>query len=146
MSRPASVTGRNPFLMAGAALTALASLAHLACIVIGAPAYLAMGAGSRMARLAEAGHWYPPSITVIIAGVLGVWSVYALSGAGLVQRLPLLRPVLAAVGIALLLRSVARPVIEPWFPGNSDLFWLLSSGICALTGACYLVGLARMRS
>lgn len=123
---------------------ALAALAHLACIVLGAPAYLAMGAGPRMAQLAEAGHWYPPTITVAIAAVLSLWSLYALSGAGVVRRLPLLRTVLAAIGVALLLRSVARPVIEPYFPGNGEAFWFLSSAACALIGALYLMGLWQM--
>lgn len=130
-----------PWLLAGAAMTALAALAHLACIALGAPAYLAMGAGPRMAQLADAGHWYPPTITVAIAGMLFAWSTYALSGAGLVRRLPLVRPVLCAITAVLLARSVARPWLEPYFPGNSEAFWFWSSTACLVLGLVHALGL-----
>ncbi len=133
----------NPWLLAAAAATALAAVAHLACIVIGPSAYLAMGAGPRMAELAEAGHWYPPAVTVVIAGMLFVWSAYALSGAGRVRRLPLLRTVLVAITAVFLLRGFARPVLEPYFPGNGDTFWFWSSAICLAIGLLYLVGLVQ---
>lgn len=48
----------TPLLAAGA-LTAVAALAHLACIAIGAPAYHWMGAGERMIR-AVAFPWLKP--------------------------------------------------------------------------------------
>jgi TRAP-type C4-dicarboxylate transport system permease large subunit len=133
----------NPWLLSGAAATALAALAHLACIAMGPSAYLAMGAGPRMAELAEAGHWYPPAITVVIAGMLSVWSAYALSGAGLIRRLPLLRTVLAAITAVFLLRGFARPVLEPYFPGNSDGFWFWSSAICLGIGLAHAIGLVQ---
>lgn len=139
---PAAGRGR-PWLLAAAAATALAALAHLACIAIGPAAYLAMGAGPRMAELAEAGHWYPPTITVVIAGMLFVWSAYALSGAGVIRRLPLLRTILVAVTAVFLLRGFARPVLEPRFPGNSDTFWFWSSAICLAIGLMFAIGLAR---
>lgn len=131
----------NPWLVLGAAAMALAALAHLACIAIGPSAYLAMGAGPRMAKLAAAGHWYPPVITVVIAGMLFVWSAYALAGAGAIRRLPLQRTVLVAITAVFLLRGFARPVLEPYFPGNSDTFWFWSSAICLAIGLLHLAGL-----
>lgn len=140
------VRGRraNPWLVAAAAATALAALAHLACIAIAPPAYLAMGAGPRMAELAATGHWYPTTITVVIAGMLFVWSAYALSGAGLIRRLPLLRTILVAITAVFLLRGFARPVLEPPFPGNSDSFWVWSSAICLAIGLIHAIGLLRI--
>ena len=60
-----------------------ASLAHLACIAIGAKAYRFVGAGERMARAVEAGKFKPTLITLVIASVLLVWALYAFSGAAL---------------------------------------------------------------
>ena len=133
----------NPWLVLGAAATALAALAHLACIAIGPSAYRTMGAGPRMAELAAAGHWYPPLVTVVIAGVLFVWSAYALAGSGVIRRLPLQRTVLVAITAVFLLRGFARPVLEPYFPANSDTFWFWSSAICLVIGLLHLVGLRR---
>src|SRR5690606_7005929 len=72
----------NKLLVVGAALSALAALIHLACLVVGAPLFRLLGAGEQMAQLHLAGHWYPTVVTLVIAGVLAVWSAYALSGAG----------------------------------------------------------------
>ncbi len=76
---------RNAFLIAGALMSALAAALHLGCIVFGAPWYRFFGAGERMAQMATAGHWYPTVITVVIAAVLAAWSLYALSGAGVIR-------------------------------------------------------------
>ncbi|MEZ5706413.1 MAG: hypothetical protein R3E56_14745 [Burkholderiaceae bacterium] len=48
-----------------------------------------LGAGEPMARMSEAGHWYPPLMAFAIGAVLSVWGLYALSGAGLLPPLPI---------------------------------------------------------
>src|SRR5215468_9676760 len=78
-------------LVGGAILSGIAAVAHLACIVVGAPAYRFMGAGERMARAVEAGKLRPTLVTLAIASLLSIWAAYALSGAGVIDRLPLTR-------------------------------------------------------
>ena len=81
----------------GAWLTGVAALLHLA-IIFGGPAwYRFFGAGERMERLAARGAVYPAVLTAAIAGVLAIWALYGLSGAGVVRRLPLLRPALVLI-------------------------------------------------
>lgn len=123
-------------------MVVIASLAHLACIAIGARAYRFMGAGERMARAVEAGQWKPALITLGIAGVLLVWALYAFSGAGLVPRLPFTEPALCLISAAFLARAIGFPWLRPRFPGNSTTFWLVSSGICLVIGLLYAVGVA----
>ncbi|MBH9552276.1 hypothetical protein [Inhella gelatinilytica] len=120
--------------------SALAALAHLACIAIGAPAYRVMGAGERMARAAELGQWQPTVVTLGIAACLGVWALFAFSGAGWGPRLPLAKWGLVLITGIYLARGFAYPVIQPLFPGNSTTFWVISSGICLLIGTTHLVG------
>src|SRR5207253_804588 len=96
-------TGRT-LLLVGAVLDALAAALHVGCIVFGAPWYRFFGAGERMAQMASAGSWYPTLVTSAIASILGVWSLYALSGAGALPRLPYVRFVLGAVTAIYLLR------------------------------------------
>lgn len=136
----------DPFLVAGALFTALAAVAHLGCIVFGAPWYRFLGAGEQMAQLDLAGHWYPTVASLVIAGMLFIWSAYALSGAGLIRRLPLLRPVLAIVTGIFLLRGIGFYFLVPYFPGNSPTFWVVSSGICLVIGTVHLIGLRRTRA
>jgi hypothetical protein len=132
---------RNTFLIIGAALSALAALLHVGCILFGASWYRFFGAGERMARMAAAGHWYPTVITSGIVAILFCWSLYALSGAGVVRRLPLMRLVLCIIAGIYMLRAVAFAPFHRYFPGNSAAFWLWSSAICFVIGLVHLVGL-----
>lgn len=137
-------TRLNPWLIAGAALSALAALLHLGCIAFGAPWYRLLGAGERMAQLDLAGHWYPTVASLVIAGILLVWSLYALSGAGVIGRLPLTRWALCAITGVYLLRAVAFAPLMGYFPGNSMVFWFWSSAICLAMGVVHLVGLRQV--
>lgn len=131
-----------PLVLAGAC-SALAALAHLACIVLGAPAYRLMGAGERMARAAQAGHPAAAVLTAGIATVLLGWALLAWLAAGLAPawpRPPALPWLLGLVTGVYLLRAVAAPWLKPRFPENSPRFWRVSGGLCALIGALHAWG------
>lgn len=134
----------NQFLVAGALLSAVAALLHLGCIVFGAPWYRFMGAGERMAKMDLAGSWHPTVLTLLISGVLVVWALYALSGAGVIMQLPLTRLILCAITGVYVLRGVAGFFIAPYFPVNTPTFWLWSSTICLIFGIVHLIGLMQV--
>lgn len=127
-------------LVVGGALSAAAAAAHLACIVIGAPAYRVMGAGERMARGAEAGRWLPALVTMAIAAVLGLWSLYAFAGAGVIAPLPFIKAALSAISAVYLGRAFGFPLLKAAFADNSSTFWWVSSGICLVIGALHAYG------
>ena len=127
-------------LVLGGTLSAAAAVAHLACIVLGAPAYRFMGAGERMARAVEAGGTRPTLITLAIATVLFVWALYAFAGAGVIGQLPFTNLALPAINLVYLARALGFPLLRPMFPENSTTFWLVSSGICLMLGLLYAVG------
>ncbi|HYC04617.1 MAG TPA: hypothetical protein VED40_15085 [Azospirillaceae bacterium] len=150
----APAAGLNGFLLAGGLLSAAASLLHLACILVGPSMYLALGAGRRMAEMAAAGHWYPTVMTLGIAGVLAAWAYFALAGAGLLPRPPLLKAGLVAVTAVYLLRgSAVLPIllapraadgsVQVAGAGGPLSFWIWSSAICLAIGAVHLAGLVR---
>ena len=134
----------NLALLVGAALSAVAALLHVGIILGGAPWYRFFGAGESMARASDAGRIYPAIVTALIAATLGLWSVYALSGAGLIAPMPLLKIALMAITAVYLLRGLAiiplavfaRPRVTPF------LFW--SSLICLGYGALHLIGLRQV--
>jgi len=133
-------SGQNKFLIIGAIGSAIAALAHLGCIIFGAHWYRFFGAGEQMARMAEDGHWYPTIVTSIIVLILSIWSLYGLSGAKVIYRLPLLKVGLIVISLIYLTRGVAFVAIMPMFPENSLTFWFVSSGICLTLGILYSVG------
>ena len=131
----------NACLLGGAASSAIAAILHLGCIVFGPAWYRFFGAGERMARLSAAGHIGPALVTVAIAAVLVIWSLYALSGAGVIARLPLLRSGLCLITAIYLGRGIAGFVLALVAPGaNGIAFWCWSSAICVAIGALHLAG------
>ena len=133
------ITGEQA-LVVGAFCSAAAAIAHLACIVSGAPAYWLMGAGERMARAVEAGKLRPTFVTLAISGVLLVWAAYALGGAGVLSLLPLSALALPGICADYLSRAFAFRLLKPAFPENSKTFWLVSSSICLFIGLIHLYG------
>ena len=91
--------------------------------------------------LSAAGHITPTLITLGIAAVLTTWSLYALSGAGVIPRLPLIRSGLSVIAGVYLLRGLAGFVLAALAPGERSVgFWVWSSLICLVIGALYFVG------
>lgn len=135
--------GREPWLIAAAALSGGAALLHLAAIAGGPGWYRFLGAGERMARLAEAGSPRPALITLFIAGVLAIWSAYALAGAGLIPRLPLMRTALVTITAVYLLRGLVLVPALAMNGGKASPFLWWSSLIVLAYGLVYAIGTVR---
>ncbi|MFC6981197.1 hypothetical protein [Microbulbifer taiwanensis] len=125
----------------------LASVTHIAIIFGGADWYRFFGAGEEMALMQESGSYYPAVLTGFIALVLAIWSLYAFSGAGLMRRLPFIKPALATIAVILLARGfLGIPVVlfsdNPYFAelGSNLAFIIVSSIICLAIGLCYGFG------
>ena len=130
----------NNYLLAAAFCCFVAALAHIGCIVFGGDWYRFFGAGEPMARMAEQGLWYPTIVTSVIVLVLLIWTLYGLSGAGVIRPLPLTKLALTLIATLLLIRGVGFVGIMPMFPENSLTFWLISSGGCLLIGGLFALG------
>jgi putative oxidoreductase len=140
------------FLLVGGLLTAVVALLHFAIILGGPPWYRFFGAGERMARLAARGSFSPAIVTATIAAIFSVWTLYALSGAAVIRRLPFLRLVLFLIAAIYLARgTLGIPVVlfvdDPYthqLRGRMT-FMIVSSAISTLLGLCYAVGAQGVR-
>ena len=146
MSRELLTRG-DRFLLVGGGLTGLASLLHVAIIFGGPDWYRFFGAGERMAQLAARGSSYPTVVTAGIAVILGIWMLYALSGARVIRRLPFLRLALVLIAAVYLIRGVLGiPIVllgeDPYANQLKAkmTFMVLSSALCVFLGLCYAVG------
>ena len=140
MSQPLPLA-RNGWLIAGGTASVLAATVHLGCIVGGPAWYRFFGAPERLARAAQFGSWRPTLFALGIALVLAIWAAYALAGAGLIARLPLMRPALVAISAIYLLRGLV--IVRPALLGRPDLsqnFILWSSAIVFARGLVYAIG------
>jgi hypothetical protein len=79
--------------------------------------------------------------TIIIAGILGGWAVYAFGAAGVIRRWPLMRTALFAIAAVLIARSALGFVPSVWAPEHTVAFRIWSSAICLMLGSCFTVGL-----
>jgi hypothetical protein len=127
----------------GALLSAVAALLHLGIIAGGPAWYRFFGAGERFARAAAEGRWYPAVVTLGIAAVLFIWSAYALAGAGVVTRLPLLKAALVGITAVYLVRGIAFAPLVVAKGGAITPFVVWSSLICFGYGVVHLVGLVQ---
>ena len=140
---PAS--GRT-LLLVGAALNLGLAALHLIIIFVGAPAYLYFGAAS-LAQMAEAGSAEPALITFGLAGIFVAFALYALSGAGIVGRVPFLTSGLVSIGILFTLRGlivvvdVARLITGAGYPIRQTVF----SSAALVIGLVYLLGTLQHR-
>lgn len=138
------MNGSN-YLIIGGCLSFIAATLHLAIIIGGPEWFRFFGAGEQMAGLAESGSNYPTVVTLMIALILGIWGLYALSGAGVIFQLPLLRLALIVITAVYLVRGIAGLVLpfvttHPAITQNSITFWVISSVICCCFGLFYLLG------
>jgi hypothetical protein len=134
----------NYFLIAGSGLSAIAALLHIGIIIKGARWYRLFGAGEQFAQAAEQGKAWPHAITLVIALVLFSWAAYALSGAGLLPMLPLLKPALYAITAIYLLRGLALFPAYLFARSKVTPFILWSSIVCMLYGVVHLIGVVNL--
>lgn len=117
------------------------SLLHLAIIFMGPDAYAYFGA-PQLGRAEARGFAYPDWMTAGLVLVFAAFGAYALSGAGRVRRLPLLRVGLALIGAVFTLRGLslfvelAGLVAGAPVPPRMAVFSLVS----LITGAAFLAG------
>ena len=140
MSGMDSAVRANRWLVAGGVLSAAAALLHLAIIVGGPDWYRSFRAGEGIARAAERGEARPALIATGIAAVLLLWSAYAISGSGLIRRLPLLRTALVAISAIYLTRGLIPLPLLIVEPELVDSFVLWSSLVVLAYVLAYAIG------
>lgn len=134
----------NRWPVAAGILDGIAALLHLGCIIGGPAWYRFFGAGDAMVAMAERGMMRPTLVTLAIAAILAIWAVFAFSGAGLLPRLPLLRPALIAITAIFLARAAALPILFRVMPDRSPAFLWTSSAIVLVVGIVHAIGLATL--
>jgi hypothetical protein len=139
-------TEPNLPLVVAACLSAVAALLHVGIIIGGAPWYRFFSAGERMASAAAAGRFYPTFVTSGIAAVLALWSMYALSGAGVIEPMPMLKAALVSITCVYLLRGLAIVPLLTFARSRSTPFLLWSSLVCIAYGGIHLLGLTQVWS
>lgn len=122
------------------------ALLHLAIIFVGASAYRYFGAAD-LAPLAEQGSAMPALITSLLVILFAVWGAYALSGAGVLRPLPLLRVALVLIAAIYTLRGLAviPELIQMARGGLAEPRMAVFSAVSLAIGVLYIAGLMSSR-
>lgn len=121
----------------------LLALLHIAIVIIGRKGYGYFGA-AQLIPLVQKGSLWPAFITLILVGIFTVCGLYGLSGAGILQHLPLLRHGLILIGAVFSLRGLALvKEIPPFISHNTSVPTreLIFSSVSLIIGLLYLTGL-----
>jgi hypothetical protein len=138
------VPGRVLLLVA-AGCSGFVAVLHVSIAIAGPAWYRYFGAPSLAAQIEAGAPLVPTLLALAVAAVFVLWACYALSGAGAIRHLPLLRTALFVIAAVYLLRGVqvvpevagaARGAI----PGRFPVF----SAFSAFAGAVYLFGVLRL--
>lgn len=120
------------------------ALLHIFIIIGGTEWYRFFGAGEELAQLAEQGSFIPAFITLIITLVFLIWSLYAFAGAGLIRRLPWLKPILMTITLIYLIRGLGLVPIFLLSPNLIDTFLIVTSIISLAIGIVHFIGIRQM--
>ncbi len=125
------------------------ALLHIAIMFGGPEWYAFFGAPSGLVELARIGHPRAAISCLIIATFLFILAAYAFSGANVIRRLPLLRPMLAIIGVVLISRGALFIPMIMWRPDSLaricdcqsvDTFIVVTSILCLAMGISYAAG------
>lgn len=97
-----------------------------------------------MRDLADQNAVLPYLLTLLVAAFFLVFGLYALSAAGDLRRLPLLRPVLGFVAVVYLVRATLLGGIQDLIAG--DVKQVVFAAIALLIGLCYAAGVLGLRT
>ena len=136
--------GRVPLLVA-AGCSVFVAVLHVSIAIAGPAWYRYFGAPSLAARIEAGAPLVPTLLALAVAAVFVLWACYALSGAGAIRHLPLLRTALYVIGGVYLLRGlqVVPEVVGAGrgaLPGRYAVF----SAFSACAGVVYLLGVIRL--
>lgn len=128
----------------GAGLNLAIAVLHVVIVVVGAPGYQYFGAAD-LARLADSGSPLPALITLGLTAVFVGFAAYALSGAGVMRRLPALVWGLGLISGLYILRGLVvvldlvRVARGAGYPLRQTVF----SAVALAIGLVYLAGIIR---
>ena len=128
----------NYCLILGGVASFLIAVLHLALVF--KPQWYRHFGADELVQLHEQGSPFTVLVTIGLALMFAAWGAYALSGAGVIRRLPLLQTVLIAIGVIYVLRGLLLPseLVKVLQSGYPFRFVVFSTGSLAI-GLLYLV-------
>ena len=127
--------------MVSVALVALGVvLAHMSCIWLGPDCFSIQRAPLSIIESSKNGTWLAPVGTTFISSLFLICSLYALSGAGIIKKLPLLKVGIYTIGAICLARGILVTPLLYSYPHLRSLFEISAAIVWFVCGALIIWG------
>jgi hypothetical protein len=123
-----------------AAIAAFGAAIHLAAIIGGPSWYVFFNAPAQVVASARDGTWLAPVSAGIIAVLMALCALYAISATGVIRRLPLIRLGLFSIATVCLLRAFVLFPLALKFPALWNTFELVAALVWATAGVGFALG------
>lgn len=130
----------NGWVYLAAAIAALGAAIHVAAIFAGPSWYAFFGAWPAVVESARNGTWLAPAGALAIGGLMALCAAYALSAAGAIRRLPLLRLMLCGIAGVCLLRALIVWPLMATHPELRTTFEIVAAMVWGLAGLGFAAG------
>ncbi|TQV65835.1 hypothetical protein FKG94_27915 [Exilibacterium tricleocarpae] len=116
-------------LLLGGLIALATAIAHASCIFFGPECFEAQMAPPALIESAKSGTWIAPVSTLIVSSLFILCSLFALSGAGTIKKIPLTYLALLAIAVLCILRGLSTIPLSLVFPEMVSTFSLISGFI-----------------
>ena len=116
------------------------AVAHLSCIFLGSECYAAQMAPPQIIESAKNGTYLAPIGTVFASTLFVVLGLYALSGAGIIRKLPLLKYAIYSVATLCIIRGVLPLQLWLRHPDKVNDIIFYTGIVWLVTGLLFLFG------
>jgi hypothetical protein len=128
------------FLVLAALIAIATAVAHMSCIYLGPECYAAQMAPPQIVESAKNGTYLAPVGTVFASSIFIVLGLYALSGAGIFRKLPLLKFGIYTIGILCIIRGILPLQLWIRHPDKVNDIVFYTGIVWLVTGLLYLTG------
>ena len=118
----------------------MGALLHFLAIFGGYSWYEFLMAPPFLLESVKAGTWLAPMSGILVSILMIIAGFYALSGANIIFKMPLLKPALIILSILFTVRGMIIFHLMWWKPEVIDAFRIISSGIFLISGIAYTIG------
>ena len=121
------------------------AIAHMSCIFFGPECFSAQMAPPQIIESARNGTWLAPVGTIFVSAIFLVVGLYALSGAGIIRKLPLLAIGIYTIATLCIIRGVLPLQLWMRHPDKVNSVVFYTGIIWLVTGLLFLFGFIIVR-
>jgi hypothetical protein len=127
-------------LISVAALALFTALSHMSCIVLGPECYRAQMAPEALIELSQSAPWRAALETTLVSLLFVATAIFCLSGAGVIRKVPMLKPAIITISVICTLRGIATLPLSVLFPEHVTIFSIIAGILWLLAGICSSAG------